>query len=62
MFWKKISLKGNITTTYIENKHKKTGTSVLIHPQNVEKYFLKNKNHWNLILDFLLIYEVDFPG
>ena len=45
MFWKKISLKGNITTTYIENKHKKTGTSVLIHPQNVEKYFLKNKNH-----------------
>ena len=25
-------LKGNITTTYNENKHKNTGTSDLIHP------------------------------
>ena len=35
---KKIILKGKITTTYIEHKHKNTGTNVLIHLQNVEKY------------------------
>ena len=34
---KKIILKGNMTTTYIEHEHKNTGTSVLIHTQNVEK-------------------------
>ena len=27
-----ITTKDNITTTYIEQKHKNTGTSVLIHP------------------------------
>ena len=32
-----ITTKDNITTTYIEQKHKNTGTSVLIHPGNVEK-------------------------
>ena len=32
-----IILKGNITTTYIENKHKNTGTNVLIHPENIKK-------------------------
>ena len=37
MLWKKIILKGNITTKYIEDKHKNTGTSVSIHPWNVEK-------------------------
>ena len=26
-------------TTYIEHKHKNTGTSVLVHPQNVEKHY-----------------------
>ena len=38
-----------MTTTYIEYKHKNTGTSVLIHPHNGR-------------LDFLFKYEVDFPG
>ena len=33
---KKIILKVNITT-YIENKHKNTETSALIHPRNVKK-------------------------
>ena len=32
-----ITTKDNITTTYIEQKHKNTGTIVLIHPGNVEK-------------------------
>ena len=36
---KKIILKGNITTTYIENKHKNTGTSAITHPRNVEKHY-----------------------
>ena len=36
---KKIILKGNTTTTYIENKHRNTRTSALIHPRNVEKQF-----------------------
>ena len=36
---KKIILKGNITTTYIENKHNNTGTSALIPPQNVENQY-----------------------
>ena len=34
---KKIVLKGNITTTFIENKHRNTGTCALIHPRNAEK-------------------------
>ena len=34
---KKIILKDNITTTYIENKHKNNETSALIHPRNVEQ-------------------------
>ena len=34
---KKIILKGNITTTYIENKCKSTETSILIHLQSVRK-------------------------
>ena len=34
---KNIILKGNMTTTYIEHQHKNAGTSVLIHPHNVEK-------------------------
>ena len=33
---KKIILKGNITTTYIEHKYESTRTSVLSPPQNVE--------------------------
>ena len=33
---KKIFLQENITSIYIEHKHKDTGTSVIIHPQNVE--------------------------
>ena len=36
---KNIILKGKITTTCIEHKHKNTGTNVLIHPQNVEKQY-----------------------
>ena len=32
---KKIMLKGNITATYTEHKHKNTGISVLIHLRNV---------------------------
>ena len=39
MLQKKTILKGNITTTYIEHKHKNTGNSVLIYPQNVEKQY-----------------------
>ena len=38
-FWKNIILKGNITTTYIEHRHKNTQTSVLTHPPNVEKQY-----------------------
>ena len=34
---KKIILEGNITITYIEHKHR--NTSVLVHPQNVEKQY-----------------------
>ena len=37
--YEKIILKDNITTTYIEHKNRNTGTSVLIHPQNVEKQY-----------------------
>ena len=33
-----IILKGNMKTTYIEHEHKNTGTSVLIHSHNVEKW------------------------
>ena len=40
-----------------EQKHKNNGTSVLILPRNVEKQY-----HENLHLDFLLKYEVNFPG
>ena len=36
---KKIILKGNMATTYIEHKHKNTGTRVLINPQNIEKQY-----------------------
>ena len=36
---KKRSLQGIITTTYIEHKYRNTVTSVLIHPQNVEKQY-----------------------
>ena len=36
---KRIILKGNITTIYIEHKHKNTRTSVLIHPQNAGKQY-----------------------
>ena len=39
---KKIILKGNVTITYIEHKHKNTRTSVLIHPQNVDKKYHQN--------------------
>ena len=39
MLWKKIILKGNITITYTEHKHRNSGTSVLTHPQNVEKQY-----------------------
>ena len=28
-----------ITTTYIEHKHKNAGSTVLIHPKNVEKQY-----------------------
>ena len=35
----KIILKGNAAITYIEHKNKNAGTSVLIHPQNVEKRY-----------------------
>ena len=35
---KRIILKGNMKTTYIEHEHKNTGTSVLIHSHNVEKW------------------------
>ena len=35
MLWKNIILKDNIKIIYNENKHKNTGTSVLIHSQNV---------------------------
>ena len=34
---RKIILKGNMKTTYIEHKLKNAGTSVLIHPKIVEK-------------------------
>ena len=54
---KKIILKGNMTTTYIEHRHKNTGTSVLIHPQNLEKQY-----HDYLLLDFLLKYGIHLPG
>ena len=37
LYTKEIILKGNITSTYIEHKlHKNTGTSVLIHPRNIQ--------------------------
>ena len=36
---KKIILTGNVTTTYIEHYNTNTGTSVLIHPRDVEKYY-----------------------
>ena len=36
---KKIILKDNITTTYVEHKHKDTRTPALIYPQNVEKQY-----------------------
>ena len=39
MLWKKIILKGNITTTYIEHKHKNTVTSFLIYTQSVDKQY-----------------------
>ena len=54
---KKTILKGNLTTTYIGHKHKNTGTSVLIYPRNNERQY-----HEDLLLDFLLKYEVDFSG
>ena len=38
-FMEKIILKGNIATTYIEDKHKNTGASVRTHPPNVEKEY-----------------------
>ena len=41
----------------MDHKHKNTGTIVLIHPQKVEKQYNKN-----FLLDFLLKYEVNFPG
>ena len=53
---KKIILKGNITTTYIEHKYESTRTSVLSPPQNVETQYQ------NLFLDSLLKYVVNFPG
>ena len=38
--WKKIIiLKSKTTIIYIEDKHENTETSVLIHPQNVEKQY-----------------------
>ena len=43
--------------TYVERKHKNNGTSVLIHPRNIEKQY-----HEKLLLNFLLKYEVDFPS
>lgn len=49
--WKKIILKGNISTTYIEHEPKNTGIGFLIHLKNTEKF-----------LDFLLKYEINFPG
>ena len=33
------SLNGNITTTYIEHKHRNNGTSVLIDPQTFQKQY-----------------------
>ena len=54
---KKTILKGNLTTTYIGHKYKNTGTSVLIYPRNNERQY-----HEDLLLDFLLKYEVDFSG
>ena len=53
---KKIILKGNVTITYIEHKHKNTRTSVLIHPQNVDKQYHQN------LLNFFLKYEVHFSS
>ena len=41
-----ITTKDNITTTYIEQKHKNTGTSVLIHPGNVEKQYIFKSLFW----------------
>ena len=38
------------------HKHKNNGSKVLILPRNVEKQY-----HENLLLDFLLKYEVSFP-
>ena len=38
MLWKKIILKDNITT-YIERKYKNTESSILPHPQIVEKQY-----------------------
>ena len=46
-----------MTITYVERKHKNNGTSVLIHPRNIEKQY-----HEKLLLNFLLKYEVDFPS
>ena len=43
-------------TAYTEHKHKNTGTSVLIHPRNIEKQYHEN------LLGFLLKYGVHFPG
>ena len=37
----KGDIKNSIKTTYIEHKHKNTGTSVLIHPINFETVSLK---------------------
>ena len=36
---KKDHSKSKITTTYIEHKHKNTGTSFLIHPRNVKRHY-----------------------
>ena len=43
-------LTGNVTTTYNEHKHKNTETNDLVHPSE------------NLLLDFLLKHESDFPS
>ena len=46
-----------MTSTYIEHKHKNTGSSVLIHRQNAQNQYLENRP-----LKYQLKYGVHFPG
>ena len=53
-----MTIRYNVKAEHIfKCKNKNNGISVLIHPRNIEKQY-----HLNLLLEFLLKYEVNFTA